>query len=159
MQKTLCKDTHICYEKQKTMTDREGNRMNDEYYVGLDLGTGSLGWAVTDSAYNLVRRHGKTLWGVRLFESANTAEERRLYRTTRRRIARQKWRVQLLQEIFAEEITKVDPGFYQRMKESRYVPEDKKTFKEIRRNFHMHFLWMLLLQIKIIMESFRPFII
>jgi CRISPR-associated endonuclease Csn1 len=133
--------------------------MNDEYYVGLDLGTGSLGWAVTDSAYNLVRRHGKTLWGVRLFESANTAEERRLYRTTRRRIARQKWRVQLLQEIFAEEITKVDPGFYQRMKESRYVPEDKKTFKEIRRNFHMHFLWMLLLQIKIIMESFRPFII
>jgi len=47
----------------------------EEYYIGLDMGTGSVGWAVTDSAYNIIKRHGKALWGIRLFESAKTAEE------------------------------------------------------------------------------------
>ena len=49
--------------------------MNQEYYMGLDMGTGSLGWAITDTDYHILRRHGKALWGVRLFESALTAEE------------------------------------------------------------------------------------
>lgn len=31
----------------------------EEYYIGLDMGTGSVGWAVTDSAYNIIKRHGK----------------------------------------------------------------------------------------------------
>lgn len=97
-----------------------------EYYMGLDLGTGSLGWAVTDKEYKVLRAHGKALWGVRLFDSANTAEERRGYRTARRRLDRRNWRIELLQELFAEEINKVDSGFYLRMKESKYVPEDKK---------------------------------
>lgn len=34
----------------------------EEYYIGLDMGTGSVGWAVTDSAYNIIKRHGKALW-------------------------------------------------------------------------------------------------
>lgn len=38
--------------------------MKENYYVGLDLGTGSLGWAVTDENYNVLREHGKDLWGV-----------------------------------------------------------------------------------------------
>lgn len=97
-----------------------------EYYMGLDLGTGSLGWAVTDKEYKILRAHGKALWGVRLFDSANTAEERRGYRTARRRLDRRNWRIELLQELFAEEINKMDSGFYLRMKESKYVPEDKK---------------------------------
>lgn len=97
-----------------------------DYYLGLDLGTGSLGWAVTDEAYEVVRAHGKSLWGVRLFESAKTAEERRTFRTARRRLARRNWRIELLQELLAEEINKVDDGFYLRMKESRYLPEDKR---------------------------------
>lgn len=97
-----------------------------DYYVGLDLGTGSLGWAVTDKEYKILRAHGKALWGVRLFESANTAEERRGYRTARRRLDRRNWRIELLQGLFAEEIAKVDSGFYLRMKESKYVPEDKR---------------------------------
>ena len=49
----------------------------EEYYIGLDMGTGSVGWAVTDPTYNIIKRHGKALWGIRLFESAKTAEERR----------------------------------------------------------------------------------
>lgn len=98
----------------------------EEYYIGLDMGTGSVGWAVTDSAYNIIKRHGKALWGIRLFESAKTAEERRIFRTSRRRTERRKNRLHLLQEIFAEEISKKDMGFYQRMKESKYWHEDKK---------------------------------
>ena len=100
--------------------------MNQEYYMGLDLGTGSLGWAITDTDYHILRRHGKALWGVRLFESALTAEERRSFRIARRRLDRRNWRIQILQELFSEEISKVDLGFFQRMKESKYYPEDKK---------------------------------
>lgn len=100
--------------------------MQGEYFLGLDMGTGSLGWAVTDFEYHLCRAHGKDLWGIRLFETANTAEERRQFRCSRRRLDRQNRRIALLQEIFAEEINKVDPGFFLRLKESRYVPEDKR---------------------------------
>ena len=62
--------------------------MGKGYYVGLDMGTGSVGWAVTDESYQILRRHGKAMWGVRLFESAKTAEERRMFRTGRRRLDR-----------------------------------------------------------------------
>lgn len=55
-----------------------------------------------------------------------TAEERRGFRTNRRRLDRRNWRLELLQEIFAEEINQVDDGFFLRMKESRYLPEDKR---------------------------------
>lgn len=104
--------------------------MEKEYFLGLDMGTGSVGWAVTDNSYEILRSHGKSLWGVRLFESANTAEERRMFRTARRRLDRRNWRIQILQELFAEEIAAVDPGFYLRMKESKYYPEDKRDAKE-----------------------------
>lgn len=100
--------------------------MGQDYLLGLDMGTGSLGWAVTNEKYEVLRKHGKDLWGVRLFESASTAEERRMFRTARRRLDRRNWRIQILQELFAEEIAKVDPGFYLRLKESRYYPEDKQ---------------------------------
>lgn len=100
--------------------------MAQEYFLGLDLGTGSLGWAVTTIDYEIMRAHGKALWGVRLFDGAKTAEERRGFRTGRRRLARKNWRIELLQKIFAEEIHKIDPGFYLRMKESRYTKEDKR---------------------------------
>lgn len=96
-----------------------------DYYLGLDLGTGSVGWAVTDPEYNILKKNGKALWGVRLFDGAQTAEARRINRTSRRRLARRNWRIKLLQELFSEEIAAVDPGFYLRMKESKYYPEDK----------------------------------
>lgn len=35
-----------------------------EYYLGLDLGTSSVGWAITDTEYNLIRKKGKDLWGI-----------------------------------------------------------------------------------------------
>lgn len=103
-----------------------GEIMKQDYYLGLDMGTGSVGWAVTDMNYQILKKHGKALWGVRLFESAETAEQRRIFRTARRRLDRKNWRIKVLQELFAEEISKVDMGFYLRMKESKYYPEDKR---------------------------------
>ena len=35
------------------------------YYLGLDIGTDSVGWAVTDCNYKLLRANNKSLWGVR----------------------------------------------------------------------------------------------
>ena len=63
---------------------------------------------------------------MRLFEGAKTAEERRMHRTGRRRLDRRGWRINILQELFAEEVSKIDPGFFLRMKESKYYPEDKR---------------------------------
>ena len=100
--------------------------MSEKYYLGLDMGTGSVGWAVTNPCYEIIRKHGKSLWGSRLFDTALTAEDRRLHRTSRRRRDREKYRIDVLQELFAEEINKIDPGFFLRMKESGYVPEDKR---------------------------------
>ena len=97
-----------------------------EYYLGLDIGTDSVGWAVTDPEYHVLRRKGKALWGVRLFDAANTAAERRTFRTNRRRIQRRKQRIRLLQQLFAEEMAKVDPGFFQRMSDSAFWQEDKQ---------------------------------
>ena len=69
-----------------------------DYFLGLDIGTGSVGWAVTDDQYNLLKANQKTLWGVKLFETANTAEERRIFRTSRRRLKRRNQRIKLLQQ-------------------------------------------------------------
>lgn len=99
--------------------------MNERYYVGLDMGTASLGWAVTDEKYRLIRRKGKDLWGVRLFDTANTAAERRTNRVAKRRLARERAREGYLRMVFAPAIEAVDPGFYQRLDDSKYCKEDK----------------------------------
>lgn len=96
------------------------------YLLGLDIGTNSVGWALTDEDYNIVKKQGKSLWGVRLFEEASTAEERRLHRTSRRRLQRRKFRLSLLQELFANEICKVDKNFFQRLDDSRLTIDDKQ---------------------------------
>lgn len=101
------------------------NRKCENYYLGVDIGTNSVGWAVTDENYNVLSFHNRAMWGVRLFDEAMTAAGRRQIRTSRRRLARRIWRLELLQEIFAEEICKRDPAFYRRMKESMLYEEDK----------------------------------
>lgn len=99
--------------------------MDKEYYVGLDIGTDSIGWAVTDTEYRLIKKHGQDFWGAYLFDEAKTAAERRGFRTARRRIARTHHRLMLLQELFAEEIATVDPTFFLRLKNSSLYVSDK----------------------------------
>ena len=101
--------------------------MSKKYYLGLDIGTNSVGWAVTDENYNLCKYAGKRMWGIRLFEGGETAEQRRISRSNRRRLSRKKQRIDLLQELFAEEISKMDPTFFIRLNESRLHLEDKST--------------------------------
>ena len=61
--------------------------MSKKYYLGLDIGTNSVGWAVTDENYNLCKYAGKRMWGIRLFEGGETAEQRRISRSNRRRLS------------------------------------------------------------------------
>ena len=104
-----------------------GTKMNKNYYLGLDIGTNSEGWEVTDENYNLYKYAGKRMWGIRLFEAADTAAERRMKRSNRRRLSRKKQRIDLLQELFSKEIAKKDPTFFIRLNESGLHLEDKST--------------------------------
>lgn len=104
--------------------------MKNEYFLGLDIGTNSIGWAVTSPDYTLAKHNGKTLWGVHLFEDAKTAEERRGFRSSRRRLERRKQRIKLLREFFKEEIDKVDPGFFERLDDSFFEIEDKTVHQK-----------------------------
>ena len=99
--------------------------MEQKYYLGLDMGTSSLGWAVTDPEYHLLRAKGKDLWGVRLFPEAESAAGRRTQRVSRRRIQRERARINFIREVFSDAISEIDPGFYQRLDDSKYFQEDK----------------------------------
>ena len=101
---------------------------NTEYYLGLDIGTDSVGYAVTDEEYKLLKFKGEPMWGSHLFDPANQCAERRAFRVARRRLDRRQQRVQLADEIFASEVAKVDPHFYIRKKESALWNEDS-TYK------------------------------
>ncbi len=100
--------------------------MDKKYFLGLDIGTSSVGWAVTDENFNLLKLKGKTAWGARLFDEASDAKARRSKRSMRRRMARRRYRIYLLNEyVFGKEIEKVDPTFFLRLSESNLVFEDK----------------------------------
>ena len=96
-----------------------------EYFLGLDIGTDSVGWAVTDEQYNLLKFRGEPAWGLTLFDAANPASDRRGFRVARRRLDRRQQRVSWLQELFAPVIAPIDPRFFLRQAESRLYPEDR----------------------------------
>ena len=97
---------------------------NSQYYIGLDVGTDSVGYAVTDTHYNLLKYRGEPTWGVHLFDEAQLNAERRTFRVARRRLDRRQQRIRLLQGLFAPAIAKVDANFFVRIKESALYPED-----------------------------------
>ncbi|EMB73257.1 CRISPR-associated protein [Streptococcus mutans 15VF2] len=113
--------------------------MKKSYSIGLDIGTNSVGWAVVTDDYkvpakkmkvlgNTDKSHiKKNLLGALLFDSGNTAEDRRLKRTARRRYTRRRNRILYLQEIFSEEMGKVDDSFFHRLDES-FLTDDDKNF-------------------------------
>jgi len=111
------------------------------YSIGLDIGTNSVGWAVITDDYKVPSKKMKVLGntdkrfikknliGALLFDEGTTAEARRLKRTARRRYTRRKNRLRYLQEIFAEEMSKVDSSFFHRLDDSFLIPEDKRGSK------------------------------
>ena len=100
--------------------------VDEKNFWGLDIGTNSVGWAVTNEQYNLKKFHNNLVWGVHLFDEAEQSAERRTFRTARRRLERRKQRISLLQEFFAKEILKVEKTFFMRLKESSLLPEDSE---------------------------------
>ena len=114
---------------------------NKNYSIGLDIGTNSVGWAVITDDYKVPSKKMKVLGntdkhfikknliGTLLFDEGTTAEDRRLKRTARRRYTRRKNRLRYLQEIFSEEMSKVDSSFFHRLDDSFLAPEDKRESK------------------------------
>ena len=115
--------------------------MKKPYSIGLDIGTNSVGWAVITDDYKVPAKKMKVLGntnkttikknliGALLFDAGNTAADRRLKRTARRRYTRRRNRILYLQEIFATEMNKVDESFFHRLDDSFLVPEDKRGSK------------------------------
>ena len=114
---------------------------SNNYSIGLDIGTNSVGWAVITDDYKVPSKKMKVLGntdkhfikknliGALLFDEGTTAEDRRLKRTARRRYTRRKNRLRYLQEVFSEEISKLDSSFFHRLDDSFLVPEDKRGSK------------------------------
>ena len=100
------------------------------WYLGLDIGTNSVGWAATDEEYNLLKFHGNATWGIYLFDEAKNAADRRNNRIARRRLLRRKQRIDLLQSFFAKAIAEKDDKFYIRLSESQLWSEDRTTGEE-----------------------------
>ncbi|WP_342995480.1 type II CRISPR RNA-guided endonuclease Cas9, partial [Parolsenella catena] len=94
------------------------------YSIGLDMGTGSVGWSVVDENGKLLHFKKQPTWGSRLFDSAQPASEARVHRGQRRRYVRRRWRLDLLQGLFKAEMDQVDPEFFTRLNMSRLVEGD-----------------------------------
>lgn len=103
--------------------------MKEVYNIGLDIGTSSVGYAMTDEKGRLLRFHKRPTYGSVLFEEAQTAKERRVNRSTRRRLARQRKRIKLLQALVAPDVCAADPAFFLQMNESFLWAEDSKYEK------------------------------
>lgn len=96
----------------------------EKVYLGLNVGTNSIGYAVTDEQYNLLKFNGNDAWGSIVFDAASSNEDRRNHRLARRNLDRRQQRIVWLQEIFAKEISKVDDRFFIRLSESFRWRED-----------------------------------
>ena len=101
-------------------------KVKENYIVGLDIGTDSCGWVAMNSDNDILKLQGKTAIGSHLFEAGKSAADRRLFRTTHRRIKRKRWRLKLLEEFFDPYMAEVDPYFFARLKESGLSPLDKR---------------------------------
>ena len=100
-------------------------RKASDYSVGLDLGTGSVGWCAVDNDGYLYSFKRKPTWGSRIYGSAAPAADARQFRSLRRRYDRRRQRLNLLQELFSEEMYHVDPDFFIRLNQSQLLKEDR----------------------------------
>lgn len=86
-------------------------KMVQKYSIGLDIGVGSVGWACITDDFRIPKFNGRYALGTREFESAETAEVRRIQRGTRRRYNRRIKRIQLLQQTISP-LFNNDPSFF-----------------------------------------------
>ena len=98
-----------------------------DYNIGLDIGTNSVGWAVTDFNNNILKHGNKNMWGARLFNEGNTANQTRTFRGTRRRIERRKERINILQSLLLNDMEQEYPNFFPMLKETSKIKEERNT--------------------------------
>ncbi|WP_406037488.1 type II CRISPR RNA-guided endonuclease Cas9 [Succinimonas sp.] len=103
-------------------TKNENGTKSKDWFIGLDIGTNSVGWCACDSEYNILTKNGKLQAGARLFEDAQDASKRREARSKRRRFARRHVRLELLREFFKNDIK---DGFFLSLSESSFIKDDK----------------------------------
>jgi CRISPR-associated endonuclease Csn1 len=103
---------------------------NIKYNIGLDVGTNSVGWAVIDDNNDLVRFKRKNMWGVRLFETGETAVNTRLHRGQRRRYHRRRERIILLRQLLESMVLEVDETFFLRLDESFLDFKDRTNIED-----------------------------
>ena len=108
------------------MNLRSLSTSDKQYYIGLDIGTNSVGWAAVDEDGDLLKFKGKNTWGSRLFDSASTAETTRSHRTLRRRYNRRLQRILDLRAFLYPDVEKVDPDFFNRMGQSSLFADDRQ---------------------------------
>lgn len=113
------------FDKHKDQICKHKGLKQGNYYIGFDIGTNSVGWAATNEKYELLKFKSHKMWGSRLFKGAETAAKTRIKRSLRRRYKRRKFRLLLLESLFAKEINTVDETFFMRLHESKYHLEDK----------------------------------
>lgn len=111
----------IIYQNDATVNTLE--EFMGKFYLGIDIGTDSVGMACTDERYELLRSKGKNLWTVRLFDEAKSSSERKQNRAARRRLQRRNTRIELLQGIFAPFMS--DNLFFIRLNNSGFHKDDK----------------------------------
>src|SRR5699024_5428664 len=118
--------------------------MKKNYSIGLDIGVSSVGWACLTENFQIPKYNGRYAIGVREIEAAETAEERRIKRVTRRRYNRRIKRIQLLQQIIAPLLKK----------HSNFFAKTNETEKHFCRN-NNKFENKSLLEILIILKEYR----
>lgn len=106
----------------KNIEHTEGN-----YIMGITVGTSSTGYAVINDDNEILKPvHNKYGIGARIFRTRDKAEDRRNFRSARRMLNHKKSRLKYFDDIMRPEITKIDPQFFNRLKNS-YVAKGDKT--------------------------------
>lgn len=108
------------------MKEKNVKNLKTRYNIGLDIGTSSVGWCVTDNSNNILKFRNKHMWGSRIFDEAKTKADTRILRGTRRREQRRRERVLFLQELIGEEVIKADPNFFNKLNSTKLTLEDKE---------------------------------
>ena len=108
----------------------------EPYNIGCDMGTSSIGIAAVKENGEVVVVDDERIIESYLFKDYTSAnkksgksntQEKRSYRSSRRRYSHYHWRLNCFNSLFEEELTKVDKEFCMRLKESFFIEEDKKV--------------------------------
>ena len=98
---------YIKYHIEEVLSIGRGGKIMN-YFVGLDIGTESVGWAVTDEGYAILKKNGHALWGVRQFRKRKRRKNAGYIALQGGDCSAGSRRLAMLRDIFAPEIAQVD---------------------------------------------------